>query len=119
MPVVFAIEGDHVGIPIDRVKPKAATQLQRERNLHADPRATLLIDHWDPIDWSRLWWVRAELRTVRATATIEAALADHLARKYAQYSDRPFDRILVLQLAAVTGWAGEAGPSRVRPEPGR
>ena len=118
MPVVFAIEGDHVGIPIDRVKPKAATQLQRERNLDADPRATLLIDHWDPVDWSRLWWVRAELRSVPATATIEAALADHLAGKYPQYRDRPFDRILVLELAAVTGWASEVDPPLLRPEAG-
>ncbi|CCI52929.1 MAG: pyridoxamine 5'-phosphate oxidase family protein [Tetrasphaera jenkinsii] len=43
VPVVFAIDGDHVAIPIDTVKPKSAGRLQRERNLAADPRATLLI----------------------------------------------------------------------------
>src|SRR4029453_5613504 len=62
VPVVYAIDGDYLGVPVDRVKPKASTRLQRERNLEADPRATLLVDHWDPGDWSRLWWVRAELR---------------------------------------------------------
>ena len=51
-----------MGVPIDRVKPKESLRLQRERNLEADPRATLLVEHWDPGDWSRLWWVRAELR---------------------------------------------------------
>src|SRR5262249_5031345 len=62
VPCVYAVDGDLVGIPIDRVKPKASTRLQRERNLEADPRATLLVDHWDRDDWTRLWWVRAELR---------------------------------------------------------
>ena len=33
VPVVFAIDGDHVAIPIDTVKPKSAGRLQRERNL--------------------------------------------------------------------------------------
>ncbi|MCB0993498.1 MAG: pyridoxamine 5'-phosphate oxidase family protein, partial [Acidimicrobiales bacterium] len=59
VPVVYSVVDGHVGVPIDRVKPKASLRLQRERNLAADPRATLLIEHWDPTDWSRLWWVRA------------------------------------------------------------
>ena len=62
VPVVYATSGDFVGVPVDRVKPKSTTRLQRERNLEADPRAALLIEHWDREDWSRLWWVRAELR---------------------------------------------------------
>lgn len=48
VPVVYAVHPDGlVGIPIDRVKPKTRGPLQRERNLMADPRATLLVDHWD------------------------------------------------------------------------
>src|SRR5262245_43382513 len=62
VPVVYAVDDGFVGVPIDRVKPKTSSRLQRERNLEADPRATLLIDHWDRDDWSRLWWVRVELR---------------------------------------------------------
>ena len=63
VPVAYAVDDDgYVGVPIDRVKPKASLRLQRERNLEADPRATLLVEHWDRGDWSRLWWVRAELR---------------------------------------------------------
>lgn len=49
VPVVFAVDGDHLAIPIDTVKPKAAGRLQRERNLAADPRAALLIEHWAPL----------------------------------------------------------------------
>src|SRR4029453_10552195 len=62
VPVVYAVDHDCVGVPVDRVKPKASSRLQRERNLEADPRATLLVEHWDRDDWSQLWWVRAELR---------------------------------------------------------
>jgi Pyridoxamine 5'-phosphate oxidase len=63
VPVVYVNDADgYVGIPVDRVKPKSSLRLQRERNLEADDRATLLIEHWDRDDWSKLWWVRAELR---------------------------------------------------------
>jgi PPOX class probable F420-dependent enzyme len=106
VPVAFAVDDDgYVGVPIDRVKPKVSLRLQRERNLEADPRATLLVEHWDPDDWTQLWWVRAELRRQdEAAAERPAALADQLARRYPQYRDRPFARVLVLRIVAVTGW---------------
>jgi PPOX class probable F420-dependent enzyme len=109
VPVVYAID-DHgfVGVPIDRVKPKASSRLQRERNLEADPRATLLVDHWDRDDWSRLWWVRAELRLQDDARGRDAALADRLAERYPQYREQPFDRVLVLRIAGLTGWSARA-----------
>lgn len=108
VPVVYAVSGDLVGIPVDRVKPKASTRLQREENLRADPRATLLIEHWDRDDWSRLWWVRASLRReddVPEQATGD--LARLLALKHRQYADQPFARVLVLRLTGLAGWSGE------------
>jgi len=110
VPVVYAIDGEgYVGVPIDQVKPKASARLQRERNLEADPRATLLIEHWEPDDWSRLWWVRAELHwQPEAPPERVATLATRLADRYAQYRDRPFHRVLVLRVVGVTGWAGTA-----------
>jgi len=107
VPCVYAVDADgYVGIPVDRVKPKASARLQRERNLEADPRAALLVDHWDRDDWTRLWWVRAELRF---QAGRKDALAALLAERYAQYRDRPFARVLVLRIVAVSGWAAEGG----------
>ena len=103
VPVVYVVDDGHVGVPIDRVKPKASSRLQRERNLEADPRATLLIDHWDRDDWSRLWWVRAELRFVDDAR--DASLAALLAERFAQYHDQPFDRVLVLRIVGLTGWS--------------
>ena len=111
VPVVYLLDDHgHVGIPIDRVKAKSSARLQRERNLEADPRATLLVERWEPDDWSRLWWVRAELRWHGdAGRDRTAAMADRLAGRVPQYRDRPFSRILVLHLAAATGWAADSG----------
>lgn len=107
VPVAFATDGaGHLGVPVDVVKPKASTRLQRERNLEADARATLLADRWDPDDWSRLWWVRAELRWVSVPPDALAAhLSSLLADRYPQYHDEPFARVLVFDVLAVTGWA--------------
>jgi hypothetical protein len=111
VPVAYVVDTDgYVGVPVDLVKPKASTRLQRERNLEHDPRATLLIERWDRDDWSRLWWVRAELRWEGdAGASRAAALAAGLADRYPQYRDQPFARVLVLRLVGVHGWSSASG----------
>lgn len=120
VPVVFATDGSAggglpddggagpplVAIPVDRVKPKVSTRLQRERNLAADPRATLLVEHWDAADWSRLWWVRAGLRRVAdPPADRVERLTAALAGRYPQYADRPFADVLVLEVTDLVGWS--------------
>ena len=106
-PVVYALSDEgYVGVPIDKVKPKASSRLRREDNLEADPRAALLIEHWDPADWSRLWWVRAHLRHEPAPLpSVTGDLAARLARTVPQYADQPFHRVLVCRIVAVTGWS--------------
>ena len=106
-PVVYALsDDDHVGVPIDQVKPKASSRLQREDNLDADPRGALLLEHWDRDDWTRLWWVRADLEHVPDPPTsLTDDLADRLARTVPQYADKPFHRVLVCRVVRVTGWS--------------
>lgn len=106
-PVVYALSDDgHVGVPIDKVKPKSSSRLRREDNLEADPRGSLLVEHWETEDWSRLWWVRAQLEHVPDPPTaLTDELEDRLARAVPQYADKPFHRILVCRVVAVTGWA--------------
>lgn len=110
VPVAYAVGPDgHLGVPVDVVKPKSSTRLQRERNLETDPRATLLVEHWDADDWLRLWWVRAGLRwEPDAPRTAHDLLAAALAARYPQYRERPFARILVFRIVALSGWAGAA-----------
>ena len=106
VPACYAIDGDRLAIPIDSVKPKGSTVLGRVRNLERDPRASLLIEHWDAADWSRLWWVRAELQWHREPdAGRTASLAAGLAERYSQYRDQPFARVLVFQVVRMTGWS--------------
>jgi Pyridoxamine 5'-phosphate oxidase len=107
VPAVFVADDDgYVGVPVDRVKAKSSMRLQRERNLEADPRATLLVDRWDRDDWSQLWWVRAELAWQGAAKLDrEASLAAGLERRYEQYRGQPFDHLLVFRIVAVSGWA--------------
>ncbi len=108
VPVVFGVDGDHLGVPIDTVKPKSSTRLRRERNLESDPRATLLVEQWDRDDWTQLWWARAEFLHQPDDADVEERLAVVLAERYAQYRDRPFARILVFRVNAVSGWSGRS-----------
>jgi Pyridoxamine 5'-phosphate oxidase len=107
VPVVYVTDEDgYVGVPIDRVKAKSSFQLQRVRNLEADARATLLVEQWDREDWSQLWWVRAELRWQGDdVADREESLTTELSRRYSQYQDRPFERVLVLRIVTVSGWS--------------
>jgi hypothetical protein len=108
VPATFVIEEDLVGIPIDTVKPKASTSLQRTRNLEADRHATLLIERWDRLDWARLWWVRLRLERADVdTAAIER-LETALRERYPQYGDAPFAAILTFRISEVVGWAGTA-----------
>ena len=106
-PVVYAVTEDgHLGVPIDKVKPKASSRLKREDNLEADPRGTLLIEHWETEDWSRLWWVRADLRHVAdPPSSVVDDFAARLAGTVKQYEDQPFHRVLVCRIVNVTGWS--------------
>ena len=105
VPAVPAADDDrYAGVPIDPVKPEDSLRLQRERNLEADPRAAPQAGHRDHSDWSRLWWVRAELRRQHATAASRAAaLAARPAGRYPQYQHQPIARVLVLHIAGVAG----------------
>jgi hypothetical protein len=110
VPACFAIDGDRVAIPIDSVKPKGSTALGRIRNLERDPRATLLVEHWDAADWSRLWWVRLLLVWTSEPPDRVASLEQALRERYAQYATAPFVEILTFRIDNVGGWAAAERP---------
>src|SRR5215213_9772551 len=58
VPVVFALWNGVVYTAIDS-KKKSTHALRRLANIEANPRVSLLVDHYDH-DWSQLWWVRAD-----------------------------------------------------------
>lgn len=115
VPIVFARAGGALWSPIDG-KPKSTAAVARLRNLARDPRATLLLDHYDP-DWTRLWWLRLD-----ATAAIVAGHAEAeraLRTKYPQYRETPLFRgdptLIRLTPVEVRSWAAKG--EGVRPPP--
>jgi PPOX class probable F420-dependent enzyme len=88
VPVVFALDGSTVVFAVDD-KPKGTRELRRLANIRADPRVSVLVDHYDE-DWPALWWVRAEgrARVDDAGPALDRAVA-LLAEKYSQYAAGP------------------------------
>ena len=112
VPVVFALEDEVVYTVVDP-KPKASPELARLANVAANPRVTLLVDHYEE-DWSRLWWVRAEGlgRVVRAGPERDRALS-LLRTKYPQHErmaarGASFGAALVIEVRRWVGWTAAA-----------
>jgi hypothetical protein len=108
VPVCFALVSACIVTPIDRVKPKETTELGRLKNLDLNANATLLCEHWDLLDWSRLWWVRVHL-VRRSGRDVNDAVHEECARalreKYVQYSDTDFAELVLFDAKSLVGWS--------------
>ena len=106
VPVTFVVVDDRVEMSVD-AKPKRAMNVERLRNLEANPEVTMLVDHYAD-DWSELWWVRADgdARLV-GSATEREAIVERLLAKYPQYGSVPreFGATMVVDVARWSGWA--------------
>jgi PPOX class probable F420-dependent enzyme len=105
VPIVFAVAGDLIVTAVDDVKPKRTRALARLANLSAEPRVSLLADHYDE-DWTRLWWVRADgVADVREADPAAIAL---LAARYRQLRERPPPGPVVrIEVERWTGWSAQ------------
>lgn len=123
IPVCFVLDGNPgvAGRPrlysvLDQ-KPKRAalTRLRRVRNILENPQAALLVDHYNPADWSQLWYILitgpAELLTADNAALQperQAAIAQ-LRQKYPQYRDMDIAENPVIRLTAARVVEWDAG----------
>lgn len=111
VPVVFAFDGQRLFTPIDR-KPKRVLpqQLQRVRNIQANPDVTVLLDEYHD-DWSKLAWVQ-----LRGLAKFVEEGPDRdigislLLTKYRQYTresltDQP---VIVITLKNIISWRADS-----------
>lgn len=105
VPVTFASIRPGVLVTAVDHKPKSTTDLQRIRNIEANPAVALLVDHYDD-DWATLWWVRLD-----ATARIvvdepqRTDLAAALEGKYRQYvGNRPAGPVIAMTVHRVASW---------------
>src|SRR5258706_3515710 len=88
VPVVFAVssrsDGAKIYTAVD-AKRKTTHRLRRLANIAANPRVSLLVDHYDD-DWTQLWWVRADGVAAIHDAGEQMATGYALLRqKYPQY----------------------------------
>ena len=104
VPFVFALDGDELLSVVDR-KPKRTTALRRLQNLRRDPRATVLVDHYED-DWERVWWVRlrGNARIIEAGADLERTTRS-LRAKYPQYGVVETEDIaIIIRIEEWLGW---------------
>jgi len=80
VPVCFVLAGEVIYSAVD-AKPKSTSALRRLDNVRANPRVSLLVDHYAD-DWTQLWWIRVD---GEASIVDDEAAIDLLAAKYEQY----------------------------------
>jgi PPOX class probable F420-dependent enzyme len=106
VPVVFAVHNDGeqavVYTAVD-AKRKTTRRLQRLANIEANPRVSMLVDHYAD-DWTELWWVRADgLAQIHYSGDEMATGYALLRRKYVQYQRLALDGPVVT--VTVGRWA--------------
>jgi PPOX class probable F420-dependent enzyme len=108
VPVVFAVdpdpsEGHDVVYTAVDAKPKTTQRLRRLANIQANPRVSLLVDHYTD-DWARLWWVRADgVAAIHSDGPQLRAGYALLRAKYPQYQSVSLDGPVIA--VAVRRWS--------------
>jgi PPOX class probable F420-dependent enzyme len=109
VPICFALDDDTLYTAVDH-KPKRTTNLRRLANIAANPRVSVLADHYEDEDWTRLWWVRAD-GTARVLPAGHADAVTLLQARYAPYRENPPQGpVIAIAVARWSGWSG--GESR-------
>ena len=105
VPFCFVLDGDVLYSAVDH-KPKRGGRLRRFENAAAEPRVSVLVDHYEE-DWPRLWWVRLDGRARELAPGAEAGRAvSLLAGKYAQYREAPpAGPVLRIDVERWVGWS--------------
>lgn len=106
VPIVFALEDDLLYSIVD-AKPKRGPDLVRLRNIAAEPRVSLLVDHYAE-DWQALWWVRVDgIATVAESGPPRDVAIRLLLEKYRQYDEwaTPFGAAVVVRIERWSSWS--------------
>jgi PPOX class probable F420-dependent enzyme len=102
VPISFALHDNMIVTAIDH-KPKRSTNLRRLRNIEANPRVSVLVDHYAE-DWSLLWWIRVDGRARVLPDATEAV--SWLVAKYDQYRRQPpAGPVIAIDALTWRGWA--------------
>jgi PPOX class probable F420-dependent enzyme len=104
VPVVFAVRGEVLYTAVD-AKRKTTHRLRRLANIAANPRVSLLVDHYDE-DWTQLWWVRADgVAAIHDSGEQMATGYALLRQKYPQYERTALDGpVVTVDIARWSSW---------------
>ena len=107
IPFCFAISGGRIVSVVDG-KPKRTTDLKRLRNIRANPRVEVLVDHYEE-NWRRIWWIRARgIAEILEEGPEREEAIDRLVEKYAQYRfERPAGAVVSILPERWTTWSGD------------
>ncbi len=100
VPVVYAYDGMHFYIALDEKRKRVVPmRLKRVRNIQANPRVSLLVDHYDE-DWSKLGWVRVDgaARILQRGEAHDRAI-ELLRAKYPQYRNMRLEARPVIEIS--------------------
>ena len=110
VPICYALLDGRIYTPIDE-KPKRGDprELRRIRNILANPKVCLVVDHYEDDDWSRLGWL--QVRGVASLVEDEAERAHALAAlraRYRQYQAMALESLPLLRITPtrLVGWQG-------------
>ncbi|SBS75786.1 putative F420-dependent enzyme [uncultured Mycobacterium sp.] len=106
VPIVFAVAESTVYTAVDG-KPKTTQRLRRLANIEANPRVSILVDHYDD-DWSQLWWVRADgIAEIHHDGSVCERGHELLRAKYPQYQHVPLDgAVIAVEVDQWSSWDG-------------
>ncbi|OYN77718.1 TIGR03668 family PPOX class F420-dependent oxidoreductase [Mycolicibacterium sphagni] len=106
VPIVFALAETTIYTAVDG-KPKASQRLRRLANIEANPRVSILVDHYED-DWTQLWWVRADgIAAIHHNGTACDRGFELLRTKYPQYEYVPLaGPVIVVDVDQWSSWSG-------------
>ena len=91
-------------------KPKSTRSLRRLANIEANPRVSMLVDHYED-DWSTLWWVRIDgaAAVVKVDSDDGPRALTVLSAKYSQYAaETPLGPLIRIAVDSWTSWSARS-----------
>lgn len=102
IPICFAYDDPFTYSVIDeKPKQRVAMNLKRVRNILANPKVSLILDHYEE-DWTKLWYLLVIGRAEFLESGIEHQKAIRLLRKkYPQYLHMSIEDRLVIKIKTI------------------
>jgi PPOX class probable F420-dependent enzyme len=116
VPICFALVDAEAGpmlvTPIDEKSKSADPEsLRRVRNVRANPRVAVVVDHYTE-EWDRLGWLqlRGTARVLVPSADGHAAAIEGLRARYDQYADHALEErpVIAIEPGSARSW-GDLG----------